>query len=105
MPESPLPPTEALPQISSLVESLTVARKKLRMTQAELAAQAGLSRMTVQRLESNGLDPRLSTLYEMARVLGYTLIAVPMHQEIQVRQLLEKSAEIKGVAASTSPRI
>ncbi len=26
--------------------------------------------MTVQRLESGGLDPRLSTLSEMARVLG-----------------------------------
>lgn len=33
--------------------------------------------MTVQRLESNGLDPRLSTLQEMARVLGYELVAIP----------------------------
>lgn len=47
------------------------------MTQAELAQQAGLSRMTIQRLESNGLDPRLSTLQEMARVLDQELVAIP----------------------------
>lgn len=33
--------------------------------------------MTVQRLESNGLDPRLSTLQEMARVLDHELVAIP----------------------------
>lgn len=70
-----------------------MARKQLRMTQAELAAQAGLSRMTVQRLESNGLDPRLSTLHEMARVLGYTLLAVPQHLEPQVRHILRESTD------------
>ena len=35
--------------------------------------------MTVQRLESNGLDPRLSTLQEMARVLEQDLVALPSH--------------------------
>ncbi len=53
-----------------LIEQLTLARKAAQMTQAELAERAGLSRMTVQRLESGGLDARLSTLSEMARVLG-----------------------------------
>lgn len=53
-----------------LIEQLTQARKAAQMTQADLAERAGLSRMTVQRLESGGLDPRLSTLSEMAHVLG-----------------------------------
>ncbi|MGN1056829.1 MAG: helix-turn-helix domain-containing protein [Comamonas sp.] len=60
-----------------LVTALTAVRKSRQITQAELAQRAGLSRMTVQRLESNGLDPRLSTLQEMARVLGYELVAIP----------------------------
>lgn len=72
-----------------LVETLTHARKQLHMTQAELATQAGLSRMTIQRLESNGLDPRLSTLHEMARVLGFELFAVPQRLSGEVRQLLD----------------
>ena len=58
------------PMTHPLIEQLTLARKAAQMTQAELAEHAGLSRMTVQRLESGGLDPRLSTLSEMARVLG-----------------------------------
>lgn len=62
-----------------LVTALTVIRKSRQMTQAELAQQAGLSRMTVQRLESNGLDPRLSTLQEMARVLEQELVVIPAH--------------------------
>ena len=53
-----------------MIEQLTQASTAAQMTQAELAERAGLSRMTVQRLESGGLDPRLSTLSEMARVLG-----------------------------------
>ena len=62
-----------------LVQALTAARKAQHMTQADLASKAGLSRMTVQRLESNGLDPRLSTMQEMARVLEHELIALPCH--------------------------
>lgn len=62
---------------SDLITHLAQARKTQQLTQAELAERAGLSRMTVQRLESGSLDPRLSTLHEMARVLGLQLVAVP----------------------------
>ena len=62
-----------------LVTALTAVRKARQMTQADLANQAGLSRMTIQRLESNGLDPRLSTLQEMARVLEHSMVLIPAH--------------------------
>ncbi len=61
----------------SIVEQLTQARKSLGMTQAALAAAAGLSRMTVQRIESGDIDPRLSSLLEIGRVLGLEVLAVP----------------------------
>ena len=76
-----------------LVSALAQARKSQRLTQADLAAKAGLSRMTVQRLESNGLDPRLSTLHEMARVLGYQLIAVPVALVPDVEKVLHPESE------------
>ena len=63
--------------IPDLITTLAETRKARRMTQAELAAQAGLSRMAVQRTETGDVDPRFSTLAEMARVLGMDLIAVP----------------------------
>lgn len=68
--------TELLPLIAHLAQ----ARKAQHLTQAELAERAGLSRMTVQRMESGSLDPRLSTLQEMARVLGLELVARPIGQ-------------------------
>lgn len=91
MPDSSSPQvSDALTSITPLIATLAQARKQQQMTQAELASQAGLSRMTVQRLESNGLDPRLSTLHEMARVLGYVLLAVPQGAENRVQQALQQ---------------
>lgn len=89
--------TDSHPQVNPastapdpLVATLTQARKKMSLTQAELATLAGLSRMTVQRLESNGLDPRLSTLHEMARVLGYELLAIPSAARAEVQAVLDQ---------------
>ena len=62
---------------SELITTLAQARKAARITQADLAERAGLSRMAVQRTETGDVDPRFSTLQEMARVLGLELIAVP----------------------------
>ena len=64
------------PLSHDLLARLAHARKAANLTQAELAERAGLSRMTVQRLESGSLDPRLSTLQELARVLNMELHAV-----------------------------
>ena len=75
-----------------IVASLAAVRKAQQMTQAELAQRAGLSRMTVQRLESNGLDPRLSTLQEMAKVLEQELVVIPVHlHEAFMHWLAERS--------------
>lgn len=60
----------------NLIAELQAARKRQGLKQQELAERAGLSRMTVQRIESGAIDPRLSTLVEMARVLGLALVAV-----------------------------
>ena len=64
------------PLSHGLLARLADARKAANLTQAELAERAGLSRMTVQRLESGSLDPRLSTLQELVRVLNMELHAV-----------------------------
>lgn len=61
----------------TLIESLAAARKAQQITQAQLAERAGLSRMAVQRTETGDVDPRYSTVAEMARVLGLQLLAVP----------------------------
>ena len=77
------------PLSHDLVVHLARARKAANLTQAELAERAGLSRMTVQRLESGNLDPRLSTLHELTRVLDMKLQAVQAIQSIETVVALE----------------
>lgn len=75
----------------ALVTALAAIRKSQKITQAELAKQANLSRMTVQRLESNGLDPRLSTLQEMARVLDHEFVVIPSHMHTAFKKWLAEN--------------
>ena len=79
-----------------LITSLALARKATRLTQAELAERAGLSRMTVQRTEGGDLDPRFSTLAEMARVLGMDLMAVPSSLRPSLQAFVQSGGKFLG---------
>lgn len=81
---------------NDLISSLALARKAARLTQAELAERAGLSRMTVQRLEGGSLDPRLSTLQELARTLGMDLIAVPSSLRPGLQAFIQSGGRFLG---------
>ncbi|WP_231586104.1 helix-turn-helix transcriptional regulator [Pandoraea apista] len=88
------------------MESLVVARKDAAMTQAELADRAGLSRMTVQKVESGALDPRMSTVLEMARALGLEPMLVPASLRQEVEAFLRSGgkylAQPSGISAPPS---
>lgn len=58
-------------------ESLRRARTQANLGQEELARRAGISRMTVVRIEAGSIDPRLSTLVALSRVLSLELLLVP----------------------------
>ncbi|MBC8124460.1 MAG: helix-turn-helix domain-containing protein [Candidatus Kapabacteria bacterium] len=49
---------------------LTGARLRLNLTQAELAEQAGVSKRTIERLESGETAMQLLSLLRVCRVLG-----------------------------------
>ena len=68
----------AKPPAEQLLHELQAARIAAELSQEELAKRADLSRMTVQRTESAAIDPRLSTLFVLARALGLDLMLVPM---------------------------
>ena len=82
-----------------ITDELIAARKALDLTQAELAKRAGLSRMTVQRTEAGDIDPRLSTLLEMARVLGMGLMMVPNDLRPELEAFLRSGGRFIGQAA------
>lgn len=56
---------------------LWLARKLANLTQAELAAAAGMQQSLVARVE-RGRDARLSTLRRLYQALGYRMLIVPL---------------------------
>lgn len=79
----------------SIIAELEQARKAAALTQADLAQRAGLSRMTVQRTEA-GLDPRLSTLQEMARAMGLDVMLVPRALRSEVEGFVRSGGRMLG---------
>ncbi len=90
-----------------LITTLAASRKAQKMTQADLADRAGLSRMAVQRTETGDVDPRFSTLAEMARVLGMELIAVPAALRPELQAFIQAGGKFLGqpVGADAPPSV
>ena len=63
--------------MSNLIHQLEVMRKAANLTQDDLATLAGLSRMTVQRAEAGQIDPRVSSVFSIAKTLNVELMLVP----------------------------
>lgn len=70
---SPEPPSE---QMASIAEQVHRAREALAWTQADLAAQAGVSRPSIARVE-RGDNVSTSTLTMVAQALGLVLAILP----------------------------
>jgi DNA-binding XRE family transcriptional regulator len=69
-PDAPGMPAElVLASINGTLHPLAAWRKSVGMTQAELAAAAGIRPATVSDIESGKIDPRLSTLKALAKAL------------------------------------
>jgi transcriptional regulator with XRE-family HTH domain len=64
------------------------------MTQAELAASAGLTQAAIARLERRGANPTIASLDKVVGAAGHRLIlaAEPRRAPIDERQLLERLA-------------
>ena len=60
-----------------LITSLVNARKSIKMTQSELSRISKLPQPTIAKVESLKIDPRLSTIINIADSLGYRLEIVP----------------------------
>lgn len=86
--------------------ALRDARRAAGLQQEELARRAGVSRMTVQRLEAGTIDPRVSTVLVLARALGLELLLVPAALRTEVEGFVQSGGRVlgqpSGVAAPPS---
>jgi len=90
----------------NIIDALEAARKAQGLTQSELATRSGTTRVTVWRIES-GHDPKLSTVYEMARALGLELMLVPKSLTGEVQSFLRSGGRslAQPVGASAPPSV
>lgn len=63
----------------SLSDVLREARLKRHLSQQELAAKLGLRQRQISDLERARIDPRLTTLQNVARALDLELMLIPRH--------------------------
>ena len=92
VPQSP-PPAESIDWI--LAKNLVAARIIAGLTQHDLAEAAGVSRATIAQLEAGLSDPKLSTVFDIARALRVAPIVL-LCGVVEVRALsllLESRAE------------
>jgi transcriptional regulator with XRE-family HTH domain len=78
-----------------IIDALKRARKNQGLTQEDLAARAGTSRITVGRVEA-GFDPKLATVHELARALGLELTLVPQALAGEVQAFIRSGGRLLG---------
>jgi transcriptional regulator with XRE-family HTH domain len=93
-----------------LTETLRRARHLKAWSQREFSIKAGLTQAHISRIESGAVDPKLSTLLELARLLDLELLLVPRTAITAVNAVIreaETSREARSVrgAAITLERL
>jgi transcriptional regulator with XRE-family HTH domain len=85
---------------------LRAARRRADVTQAQLAARAGLSQAEVARLERAGSNPTAATLERLLRATGHRLELRRLDavDETQVRERLELTPAERLAAFEASQR-
>lgn len=61
--------------------SITRRRKHLKLSQAEIAQLAGVTRQTINAIENNKYDPSLSLAFELAHILNTTVDQLFMYPQ------------------------
>lgn len=72
-----------------IVRFLKNLRKQKKISQSDLGKLLGLPQSHVSSIESEAVDPRLSTIVEMARNLDCELLAVPVKHLKAVECIVE----------------
>jgi len=78
-------------QVYPLIAALIAARQRAGLSQRALGAKLGISQSHLSKIERAAVDPQMSSLVEIARVLGLELMLVPK-QLIPAVQALEREA-------------
>lgn len=73
--------------------TLVAARHALGWSQRELASKVGLPQVHISVIEAGKVAPRINTLVDLVRVLGYDLLLVPRPLVPAVQSLIRDSQQ------------
>ena len=78
-----------------ILESLREARVRKGLSQRKLSARSGVPQSHISKIESGGVDLRVSSLIALARVLDLELILAPKKSVPAIKSMV-RSAQGKG---------
>lgn len=74
--------------IQPIGETLAAQRRQLGLTQSAVAKRAGIAQTYLSKIEHAKIDPRISTLLDIARAEGLELVLVPSEIVPAIRSML-----------------
>jgi transcriptional regulator with XRE-family HTH domain len=78
-------------KLHPIVSALAAARHGAGLSQRALAAKVGIAQSHLSKIERAAVDPQISSLMDIARVLGLELMLVPK-QLVPALQALKREA-------------
>ena len=88
------------PAVETLLAAIKNARVVRGLTQGDVARRIGRGQSRVSDIESGALDPRVSTVAAVARVLGLRLMLIPEEQIPAIERLI---SDAPGIGPNTFP--
>lgn len=77
-----------------IAQDLRAFRKAQRLTQQEVADRSGLSRVTINRIESGAVDPLGSTLQTYVQALNAEYLVVPRELMPQLEAFIKAGGKL-----------
>ena len=74
-----------------ILESLREARARKGLSQRALSARSGVPQSHISKIESGGVDLRLSSLIALARVLDFELVLAPKKSVPAIKSIIRNS--------------
>ena len=82
-----------------ILKSLKAARARKGLSQRALSAKSGVPQSHISKIESGGVDLRVSSLIALARVLGLELELVPKKSIPAVKSIVRSSENLDQIEA------
>ena len=86
-----------------ILESLREARVRKGFSQRELSARSGVPQSHISKIESGGVDLRMSSLIALARVLDLELLVAPKKSVPAIKSIIRSSQGINGISDEAEP--